>query len=260
VVLCGGATNPRNLPVEGRNLNGVHFAMDFLRANTRTILDNEADGLGKIPDNTPISAKGKDVIVIGGGDTGTDCVGTSIRQGCKSVKQIEIMPMPSDSRTAGNPWPEWPMVLKTDYGQEEAIYLYGSDPRCYLTTVKSFEGDAQGNLTAVNTVEVSWQKDEQGRMNPVPVPGTEKKLKAQLVLLAMGFLGPEDTLPKALNLELDARSNIKADEKTYMTSKKGVFTAGDMRRGQSLVVWAINEGRAAARECDKYLQGNSLLP
>lgn len=260
IVLCGGATNPRNLPVEGRNLNGVHFAMDFLRANTRTILDNEADGLGKIPDNTPISAKGKDVIVIGGGDTGTDCVGTSIRQGCKSVKQIEIMPMPSDSRTAGNPWPEWPMVLKTDYGQEEAIYLYGSDPRCYLTTVKSFEGDAQGNLTAVNTVEVSWQKDEQGRMNPVPVPGTEKKLKAQLVLLAMGFLGPEDTLPKALNLELDARSNIKADEKTYMTSKKGVFTAGDMRRGQSLVVWAINEGRAAARECDKYLQGNSLLP
>jgi glutamate synthase (NADPH/NADH) small chain len=254
VVLCGGATKPRDLPIEGRQLNGVHFAMEFLKANTKSLLDSQ------LTDGNEISAKGKDVLVIGGGDTGTDCVGTSIRHGCKSVNQIEIMPRPLDARAPSNPWPEWPFILKTDYGQEEAIALTGKDPRTYLTTAKKFVGDKKGQLKEVHTIEVRWEKDAQGRMIPVEVPGTEKVWPAQLVLLAMGFLGPEDTVLSELSVSRDARSNAKAEHGLFTTNVRGVFAAGDMRRGQSLVVWAINEGRAAARECDRFLMGDTQLP
>jgi glutamate synthase (NADPH) small chain len=254
VVLCGGATKPRDLPIEGRSLNGVHFALEFLHANTKSLLDSKHSN-GKY-----INAKGKDVVVIGGGDTGTDCVGTSIRQHCKSVLQLEIMPQPPEERQADNPWPQWPKVLKVDYGQEEAAALYGKDPRNYCITAKKFVGDADGNLKEVHTIGIEWKKDAAGRFSPVEIAGTEKVFPAQLVLLAMGFLGPEDTVLKPLGIEQDARSNVKADYGSFSTNVKGVFAAGDMRRGQSLVVWAINEGRAAARECDKYLMGYTKLP
>jgi len=265
VVLCGGATKPRDLPIEGRSLEGIHFAIEFLGANTRTLLDedkmntagNERAGAAA---SAPITAAGKHVIVIGGGDTGTDCVGTSIRHGALSVNQIEIMPRPSETRTAGNPWPQWPFVLKTDYGQEEAIALTGEDPRTWLTTAKRFVGDENGRVKEVHTVSVCWEKDSAGRMVPLEVKGSEKVWPAELVLLAMGFLGPEDTALASSGIERDPRSNVKADFGTFATNLKGVFAAGDMRRGQSLVVWAINEGRAAARECDKYLMGTSFLP
>jgi glutamate synthase (NADPH/NADH) small chain len=212
------------------------------------------------PDASPITAKGKDVLVLGGGDTGTDCVGTSIRQGCKSLQQIEIMAMPPMDRAADNPWPEWPKVYKMDYGQEEAAAKFGSDPRVYLTTVKKFIGDAAGNLSGVVTVEISWEKNDKGQFFPVEKPGSEKQHPAQLVLLAMGFLGPEQALLKDLKVEVDPRSNVKAEYNKYGTSVPGVFAAGDARRGQSLVVWAINEGRGAARECDRYLMGATELP
>ena len=254
VVLCGGATRPRDLPIDGRQLDGIHFAVDFLRVNTKSLLDSDHQ------DGAYINARDKDVLIIGGGDTGTDCVGTSIRQGCRSVTQLEIMPRPADARTSQNPWPQWPAVLRTDYGQEEAIALSGHDPRQYLTTARSFESDEQGRVCAVRTVQVSWQKDSSGRMMPVDVPGSERTWPAQLVLLAMGFLGPEDTALNELAIERDARSNVKAAEGAYQTSIPGLFAAGDMRRGQSLVVWAIYEGRAAARACDQYLMGSSLLP
>ena len=254
VVLCGGATKPRDLPIEGRELNGVHFAMEFLKANTKSLLDSQ------LQDGAAISAQGKDVLVIGGGDTGTDCVGTSIRHGCKSVNQIEILPRPLEARGPNNPWPEWPFVLKTDYGQEEAIALTGKDPRTYLTTAKKFVGDKKGNLKEVHTIEVRWDKDAQGRMIPVEMPGTEKVWPAQLVLLAMGFLGPEDTVLGELGIKRDPRSNAQAEHGKFTTNIHGIFAAGDMRRGQSLVVWAINEGRAAARECDRFLMGDTLLP
>jgi len=251
VILATGATVPRDLPIEGRGLKGVHFAMDFLGANTKAVLN---------PGTAFISAKDKDVVIIGGGDTGTDCVGTSLRHGCNSVVQLEIMPQSPEQRAADNPWPEWPKVLKVDYGQEEAAAKYGADPRTYLTTATKFEGDAEGNLTAVHTVQVAWGKNEKGQFVPSPVPGTEQVRPAGLVLLAMGFLGPEQQLPEALGIERDARSNIKADYDQYATSLPGVFAAGDCRRGQSLVVWAFNEGRGAARECDRYLMGSSELP
>ena len=249
VVLCCGATRPRDLPIEGRELNGVSFAMEFLHSNTKSLLDSKHSN-GKY-----INAEGKDVIVIGGGDTGTDCVGTSIRQNCRSVQQLEIMPLPPSERQPDNPWPQWPKVLKVDYGQEEAAALYGRDPRIYCTTAKKFTGDSSGNLEAVHTISVEWQKDASGRFVPREIPGTEKVHPAQLVLLAMGFLGPEDTVLKSLGIEQDSRTNVKAEYGYFSTNVKGVFAAGDMRRGQSLVVWAINEGRAAARECDKYLMG-----
>ncbi len=254
LVLCGGATRPRDLPIAGRELAGIHFAVDFLRANTRSLLDSS------LADGQAISARDKDVLVIGGGDTGTDCVGTSIRHGCRSVNQIEIMPRPVEQRATGNPWPEWPFVLKTDYGQEEAIALYGRDPRTWLTTARRFAGDAQGQVKEVHTVEVRWEKDSAGRMNPVEIPGSEKVWPAQLVLLAMGFLGPEDAVLNGLGVARDPRSNARADYGRFTTNVAGVFAAGDMRRGQSLVVWAINEGRAAAREVDRYLMGKTLLP
>ncbi|MBO8127356.1 MAG: glutamate synthase subunit beta [Firmicutes bacterium] len=248
VVLCGGATKPRDLPVEGRELEGVHFAVDFLTANTRSLLDTGRAG------GTSISAHGKDVIVIGGGDTGTDCVGTAIRQGCRSVVQFEILPQPPEVRLPDNPWPQWPKVRKVDYGQEEAAALYGKDPRNYQIATKRLVGDDRGRVKEVHTVRVDWDKDENGRFVMRELPGTEKVWPAQLVLLALGFLGPEDTLLAQLGVERNQRSNVKTQEGSYATNIPGVFAAGDMRRGQSLVVWAIQEGRGAAKEVDRYLQ------
>ena len=252
-VLCTGATKPRDLPVEGRQLAGVHFAMDFLTANTKSLLDGHKNG-------SFIDATGKDVIVIGGGDTGTDCVGTAMRHGCKSLVQVEILPRPPQDRAKDNPWPEWPKVYKLDYGQEEAAAKFGDDPRVYLTTATKFEGDAHGHVKAVHTVQVQWERNDKGQFIPKNVPGMEKVLPAQLVLLAMGFLGPEQPLLESLGVERDARTNAKADFEKYTTNIKGVFAAGDCRRGQSLVVWAFNEGRGAARECDRYLMGATDLP
>jgi glutamate synthase (NADPH/NADH) small chain len=253
IILCTGATKPRDLPIEGRDLRGIHFAMEYLTANTRRLLDGRANGAF-------IDAAGKDVVVVGGGDTGTDCCGTALRQGCRSLVQLEILPRPPLERAPDNPWPEWPKIYRVDYGQEEAAAVFGADPRVYLTTVKKFLGDAHGHVAGVRTVQVTWEKDAQGRYVPKEVPGTEKELPAQLVLLAMGFLGPEPTLLDQLGLERDPRSNIKAEHGRFHTNLPGVFAAGDCRRGQSLVVWAINEGRGAARECDRYLMGETVLP
>lgn len=253
VVVCTGATAPRDLPLEGRGLKGVHFAMDFLRANTRAVLDGT-------PGADYISAAGKDVVVIGGGDTGTDCVGTSLRHGCNSLMQVEIMPRSPDQRAADNPWPEWPKIYRVDYGQEEAAARFGADPRVYLTTATRFEGDADGQVKAVHLVDVEWTRNDQGQMIPKPVSGTERVVPAQLVLLAMGFLGPEQPLLEALGVERDPRSNVKAEHGRFQTSIPKVFAAGDCRRGQSLVVWAFNEGRGAARECDRFLMGETDLP
>ena len=252
-VICTGATLPRDLPIEGRALKGVHFAMELLTANTKAVLNGGAE-------HSPIHAKGKDVIVIGGGDTGTDCVGTSMRHGCKSIVQIEILPKPPLERTADNPWPEWPKTYKMDYGQEEAAAKFGADPRIYLTTVKKFISDAAGNVQSLVTVEIKWEKNDKGQFIPKEQPGTEQTRPAQLVLLAMGFLGPEQAILKDLKLETDPRSNIKAEHEKYRTNLPNIFAAGDCRRGQSLVVWAINEGRGAARECDRFLMGSTDLP
>jgi glutamate synthase (NADPH) small chain len=253
VVLCTGATRPRDLPIAGRGLGGVHFAMEFLTANTRALL-------GQGPEAGGISAANKDVMVIGGGDTGTDCVGTSLRQGCKSLVQVEILPRPPLERQPDNPWPEWPKVWRQDYGQEEAQARYGHDPRVYLVTAKEFKGNSQSQVEGVRTVQVQWKRNERGQYAPQEVPGTEEERPAQLVLLAMGFLGPEQPLLEQLGVERDARSNAKAEFGKYATNVKGVFAAGDCRRGQSLVVWAFNEGRGAARECDRYLMGRTDLP
>jgi glutamate synthase (NADPH/NADH) small chain len=252
-VICTGATQPRNLQVEGRDLAGVHFAMEYLTANTAAVLAGT-------PDGSPVHGRGKDVVVIGGGDTGTDCVGTAMRHGCRSLVQIEILPKPPMDRAAENPWPEWPKVYKMDYGQEEAAARFGADPRVYLTTVKRFGGDSGGRVKEVVTVQVKWERNEQGQFVPREQAGTEKVLPTQLVLLAMGFLGPEQALLKEIGVACDARSNVRADYEKYATSLPGVFAAGDCRRGQSLVVWAINEGRGAARECDRYLMGQTDLP
>ena len=253
VVLAGGATKPRDLPVPGRELKGVHFAMEFLTANTKSLLDSDHT------DGQYISAKGKDVIVIGGGDTGTDCVGTSMRHGCRSLVQFEILPKPPMERAPDNPWPQWPKVCRPDYGQEEAAALFGDDPRTYLISTKKFVGDEHGHVKELHTVRIEWVKDN-GRFTMKEVPGSEQVFPAQLVLLAMGFLGPENQLLQKLGVEQDERSNAKADYDKYATNVPGVFAAGDMRRGQSLIVWAINEGRGAARECDRYLMGETVLP
>ncbi len=255
VVLCCGATNARNLPIEGRTLQGVHFAMEYLHANTQHLLDNYFKN-----GNPPISAADKDVVVIGGGDTGTDCVGTSMRHGCRSITQLEIMPRPPDHRAADNPWPEWPKVYRLDYGQEEAKQVFGDDPREYLVTAKRFIGDDKGQVSGIEIVNIEWEKDENGRFSPQEVAGTQRTIPAQLVLLAMGFLGPESTVLDQLQLEKDPRSNVKAEHGRFTTNVEGVFAAGDMRRGQSLIVWAINEGRGAAREVDRYLMGRTQLP
>ena len=251
VVLCTGATKPRDLPIEGRASKGIHFAMEFLHGNTKALLDK----------TTPaISAEGKDVVIIGGGDTGTDCVGTSIRHGCRSLVQVEILPRPPESRAKDNPWPEWPKTYKMDYGQEEAAAKYGADPRVYLTTAKKFLTDDQGHVSGVHLVEIKWEKNEKGQFTPVDLPGTDRVVPAQLVLLAMGFLGPEQPLLEALGVERDPRSNAKAEHGRFATNHPKIFAAGDCRRGQSLVVWAFNEGRGAARECDRFLMGSTSLP
>lgn len=255
VVLACGATKPRDLPVEGREFSGIYFAMDFLRANTKSLLDSE------LADGNYISAKDKKVIVIGGGDTGTDCVGTALRHGAEHVAQLEILPKPGLERdNEGNPWPQWPRTLKVDYGQKEAIYVQGKDPREYLIMTKKFVGNEDGEVKALHVVSVEWNKDDQGRFSPKEIPGSERIIEADLVLLAMGFLGPEDYLPEQFSLTRDPRSNVEAEHEKYATNIEGVFAAGDARRGQSLVVWAINEGRGCAREVDKYLMGDTYLP
>jgi glutamate synthase (NADPH) small chain len=249
VVLATGASQPRDLVAEGRNdVKGIHFAVDFLKANTKSLLDS------KHADNNYISAEGKNVIVIGGGDTGTDCVGTSLRHGCKSLVQFEIMGEPSKERAANNPWPEWPKILKVDYGQEEFIDLYGRDPREYLTTVTAIHADKDGNLESVDTVKVEWKKDENGRFGPVPVKGSEKTYQAELVLLAMGFTGSQSYIKEAFGVESDARTNIKASNEDFETNIPKVFGAGDARRGQSLVVTAISEGIQAGIAVNEFLR------
>jgi len=254
VVICTGATRPRDLPIEGRELKGIHFAMDFLRANTKSLLDSNLE------DGNYISAKDKNVIVLGGGDTGTDCVATSMRHGCKSLLQFEILPTPPLERASDNPWPQWPKVYSLSYGQEEAMAVFGEDPRKYQVLTTKLVGDEDGNVKELHTVKIEWQNGDNGRPSFKEVPGSEEVWPAERVFLALGFLGPEDTVLGQLNIERDDRSNAKAEYGKYMTSIEGVFAAGDARRGQSLVVWAINEGREAARECDLYLMGTTNLP
>ncbi|MFT5084465.1 MAG: glutamate synthase (NADPH/NADH) small chain [Lentisphaeria bacterium] len=254
VVIATGATVPRDLPVDGRNSSGVHFAMEFLSKNTKSLLDSEHE------DGQYINAQGKNVVVIGGGDTGTDCVGTSLRHGCKSVVQLEIMPQPADERQNNNPWPEWPKRLLVDYGQQESIAIQGKDPREYLVMTKKIEQDSSGHVAAVHTVNIEWKKNAEGQMIPQEVSGSETVYPAELVLLAMGFMGPEGKVLDDLGVEKDNRSNAKANYGEFDTNVDGVFACGDARRGQSLIVWAINEGRGAARAVDEFLMGVSYLP
>ena len=254
VVLCTGSTKPRMLTCEGADLKGVHYAVDFLKANTKSLLDSNLE------DRMFISAEGKNVIVVGGGDTGTDCVGTSIRHGCKSVTQLEIMPELSEERMPNNPWPEWPKVLKTDYGQEEAIAVFGHDPRIYQTTVTEFIKDKKGNVCKAKIVKLKSVKDEKtGRFNMVPVEGSEEVIPADVVLIAAGFLGSEKYVTDAFRVALTPRTNVETKPEQYATSVDRVFTAGDMHRGQSLVVWAIHEGREAAKAVDESLMSYSYL-
>jgi len=253
VILCCGATRPRDLPIPGRELGGIHFAMEFLTANTKSLLG------GKRENGHFISAEGKDVIVIGGGDTGTDCLGTSVRHGCKSLVNFELFPKPPEGRAPDNPWPEWPRIFRVDYGHAEAAARFGRDPREFQVMSKEFIDDGHGHVAGIRTVLVE-PKFEGGRLTFNELPDTEKVYPAQLVLLAMGFLGPESPVAEQLGVELDPRGNYWATYGEYTTNVDGVFAAGDCRRGQSLVVWAINEGREAARECDRYLMGNTVLP
>ena len=251
VVLATGSTVPRDLKVEGRELAGVHFAMDFLAGNTKAFLGGS---------EAAISAAGKNVVVIGGGDTGTDCVGTSIRQGANAVVQLEILPRPPESRATDNPWPQWPKVYKMDYGQEEAAALWGADPRRYCVNTRRLVGDDGGHVRALESVEIEWAPGVNGRLEMRDRPGTEQVVAADLVLIAMGFVGPAPELPAAFGCKLDGRGNIVHDQ-DMMTSVPGIFAAGDCARGQSLVVWAIREGRRAARGVDKFLMfGETVLP
>lgn len=254
LLLACGATVPRDLPVPGRELHGIHFAMEFLHKNTKSLLDSSFE------DGQYISAKGKNVVVIGGGDTGTDCIGTSMRHGCKSLVNFELLPVPPVQRAADNPWPQWPRIFRVDYGHEEAAARFGKDPREFCILTKAFIDDGKGNVKAIKTVQVDWKKDANGRFQMAEVPGSEREFPADLVTLAMGFLGPEDTLSEKLGFERDARSNFKAEFGRFATTSEGVFAAGDCRRGQSLIVWAIAEGRGAARCIDQYLMGDSDLP
>ncbi|HEX8889653.1 MAG TPA: glutamate synthase subunit beta [Pyrinomonadaceae bacterium] len=253
VVLCGGATRPRDLNIEGRELGGIHFALEFLHANTKSLLDsNHKDGLY-------LSARDKDVIVIGGGDTGTDCVATAMRHGCRSLVQFEILPQPPAQRAPDNPWPQWPKVYKLDYGQEEAAALFGQDPRAYSIVSKSFVGGEHGHLCGVRTIQVEWERGSDGRASAREISGTEKEWPAQMVLLALGFLGAEtDGLLSELGVEINERGNVAVDD-DKRTSVPKVFAAGDMARGQSLVVWAIADGRQAARGVDRFLMEETAL-
>ncbi len=243
-----GATKPRDLPIPERELNGIHFAMDFLTRNTKSLLDS------KLKDHQYISAKNKNVIVIGGGDTGCDCIGTSLRHGCKTLVNFELLPEPPVERSPDNPWPQWPKIFRVDYGHEEATERHGKDPREYCILSKGFISDGNGNLAGIKTVNVEWTKNDQGQFQMHEIEGSEKEWKAELITLALGFLGPEQTAIEMMGLECDPRSNIKATYGEFATSIEGVFAAGDCRRGQSLVVWAINEGRGAAKAIDKYLK------
>ncbi len=254
IVLACGASNPRDINVPGRDSNNIFFAVDYLGSVTKSLLDSN------LKDGKFVSAKGKHVLVIGGGDTGNDCVGTAIRLGAKSVTQLEMMPKPSVERTPNNPWPEWPRVLKTDYGQEEAIAVFGHDPRVYQTTVKEFIKDKNGNVKKAVIVKLESKKDEKsGRMMMVPIEGSEETIDAQLVLIAAGFLGSQKYVTDAFQTALNPRTNVLTAEGGYETSVPGVFTAGDMHRGQSLVVWAIQEGRQAAKAVDQSLMGYTNL-
>ena len=254
VILACGSSNPRDINAPGRDAKGIYFAVDFLKANTKSLLDSD------FADKKFVDTKGKNVVIIGGGDTGNDCVGTSIRHGCKSVTQIEMMPKAPDTRAENNPWPEWPKICKTDYGQEEAIALFGHDPRIYESTVKEFVKDKNGNLKAVKIVKLSWEKDpETGRMKMSEIAGSEKTLPAEIALIAAGFLGSQKYVTDAFKVEVNERTNVKTAQGQYATSVKNVFAAGDMHRGQSLVVWAIREGREAARAVDESLMGYTNL-
>lgn len=255
VILCGGAAVHRDIQVDGRDLKGVHYAMDFLHSNTKSLLDS------KLEDGNYISAEGKNVIVIGGGDTGTDCLATSVRHNCKSLTQFDIYDKKGAMRDeVGNPWPQYPVIHRVEYGQKEAAEVLGDDPRAYAVMTKKFVGDEHGHIKEVHTVNVKLRYDEEGNKVRDEIPGTEKVWPADLVLLAIGFRGPEQDLIKELEVETNSNSTVKAEYGNYMTNVDGVFAAGDMRRGQSLIVWAINEGREAARECDRYLMGTTELP
>ena len=254
VILACGASNPRDLNVPGRDAKGIYFAVDFLKANTKSLLDSG------FKDGKSVNVRDKNVVIIGGGDTGNDCVGTSIRHGCKSVTQIEMMPKAPDNRAENNPWPQWPKVCKTDYGQEEAIALFGHDPRIYESTVKEFVKDKNGNLKAVKIVKLRREKDEAGgRMAMKEVEGSEQSLPAEIVLIAAGFLGSQKYVTDAFKVAVNQRTNVDTAPGGYETSVKNVFTAGDMHRGQSLVVWAIREGREAAKAVDESLMGYTNL-
>ena len=253
VILCCGASNPRDLLVKGREAEGVYFAVDFLKATTKSLLDSN------MKDGNAISAKGKNVIVIGGGDTGNDCVGTAIRHGCKSVVQLEMMPKPPDSRSDSNPWPQWPLIRKTDYGQEESISVFGYDPRIYQRTVTEIFADENGKLCKAKTMKYESNILEDGRFVMAEVKGSEEVMEADLVLIAIGFMGSEDYICEAFGVEKNPRTNVDTENGRYKTSAENVFTAGDMHRGQSLVVLAITEGRGAAKEVDEYLMGYSNL-
>ena len=254
VVLACGASNPRDINVPGRDAEGIYFAVDFLKSTTKSLLNSNLE------DGNYISAKDKHVNVIGGGDTGNDCVGTAIRHGCASVTQLEMMPKLPEKRTENNSWPEWPRILKTDYGQEEAIAVFGHDPRIYQTTVKEFVKDESGKLVKAILISLKAEKNpETGRMSMVPVEGSEKEVPADLVLIAAGFLGAQAYVADAFGVELNVRTNVATEAGKYATNVEKVFTAGDMHRGQSLVVWAIHEGRDVAKEVDKYLMGYTNL-
>lgn len=254
IILACGASNPRDINASGRDAEGIYFAVDFLKSTTKALLDNG------LREGTYISAKDKNVIVIGGGDTGNDCVGTCVRHGAKSVIQLEMMPKLPDERAEDNPWPEYPRVCKTDYGQEEAAEVYGQDPRVYQTTVKEFIKDKDGKLSSVIIVKLKPEKDKKsGRLLMKPVEGSEYEVKAELVLIAAGFLGSEKYVTDAFGVETDARTNVATAKGSHKTSVENVFTAGDMHRGQSLVVWAIREGRDCAREVDESLMGYTNL-
>ena len=254
VILACGASNPRDINVPGREAKGIYFAVDFLKKTTKSLLDSNFE------DGNFISAKGKNVLVIGGGDTGNDCVGTSIRLGAQNVIQLEMMPKAPDQRAESNPWPEWPKICKTDYGQEEAVALYGHDPRIYETTVKSFIANDNGEVCAAELVKLSWQKDpESGRMVMHEIEGSNEIIPVNLVLIAAGFLGSQSYVTDAFGVEVDGRTNVKTEPGHYHTSEEKVYVAGDMHRGQSLVVWAIREGREAAKCVDINLMGYTNL-
>jgi glutamate synthase (NADPH) small chain len=254
LLLTTGATNPRDLKIAGRELKGVHFAMEYLTANTKSLLDSNLE------DRKFIDAKGKRVVVIGGGDTGADCIGTALRHGCSSLVNLELLDQPPAKRAPDNPWPLWPKILRTDYAHEESIARFGADPRNYAVVSKEFRANGHGGVGAVKITRIEWQKTDGGAPKMVELDGTAETLDADLILLAMGFLGPEAYVAEMLGVELDGRSNYKAVHGKFATNVPGVFAAGDCRRGQSLVVWAINEGRGAARAVDQFLMGWSLLP